>query len=346
MKSLQKYVFIVIVLLFNSCQAPFSSQVSLKKAIEPVYPQESIDKKEEGNVGLLLLVDKDGNVNNVEVQKSSGYEALDKSAVNYGYKLQFNPLRFKNPLEQCWIRWEVGFRANNGRGVNGGMGRFNVLVFHKTGEYKHESIDAGLDCLDEIADKYCFSIYQTDNSDEINDENLSSFDVVLFLNTSGNILDEKEKNALENYIKKGGGFVGIHGASATEDDWEWYGKLIGAHFDDHPVIQEATINVINKEHPSTKHLPQKWIWSDEWYNWKTELDKKAEVLLTVDESTYKGGKHKEFHPVAWCQEFEGSRSWYTSLGHSEACYSDSLYISHLAGGIIWAARMEELIEVK
>ena len=98
------------------------------------------------------------------------------------------------------------------------------------------------------------------------------------------------------------------------------------------------MKVIDKNHPATMHLPDRWVWTDEWYNFKGPLPENLHVLLTVDESTYVDEKGMgEVHPIAWYQEYDGGRSFYTALGHIESSYNDALFLKHLLGGIYWAA---------
>lgn len=141
---------------------------------------------------------------------------------------------------------------------------------------------------------------------------MKQYKLVIFFNTSGDVSNDIQQPTFERYIAAGGGYVGIHGASATEYDWPWYGRQVAAFFGDHPKKQEAVVNIIDTHHPSTAGLPDNWSRNDEWYNFRTKLADQVTVLATVGESTYKGGKHGDNHSIAWCQIFERSRSWYTA----------------------------------
>lgn len=213
-----------------------------------------------------------------------------------------------------------------------------VFVFTKCNDFVHESRLAGRDAIKRLSEHYNFEAIFSEDSLDFNEEYLNRFDVVIWLSTSGNVLGSAEQHAFENYIKNGGSYVGIHGASATEYDWKWYGELVGAFFDEHPEQQNAIVNVVDSLHPSTKHLPKRWERYDEWYNLRSVLVDDAHVLLTVDETTYEGGKHPGYHPISWCRELPGGgRSWYTAMGHRSEHYSDENFLQHLLGGIIWAA---------
>ena len=213
----------------------------------------------------------------------------------------------------------------------------NVLVFTKANVFVHESRITGAETIKEMEKTHQFNVVISEDSLIFSDEKLKDFDVIVFMNTSGNVLNNNGKQAFKKFVQNGGGFVGIHGASDTEYDWEWYDDFLGTHFDEHPKVQTAIMDVLVNDAPSTKHLPAKWEWTDEWYNWRHDLNPQIEVLITVDENTYEGGKYGLFHPISWRQEIEGGRCWYTALGHKSELYNDEHFIRHIAGGIEWAS---------
>ena len=216
--------------------------------------------------------------------------------------------------------------------------RISVLVFSGTAGFRHESIPAGLDALRGLAARHDFALLGTEDPSIFTDEKLTTFAAIVFLSTTGDILDEGQQAAFQRYIRGGGGFVGIHAASDTEHDWPWYGKLLGAYFASHPRrIQDATILVTDRLHPSTQHLPRRWRRLDEWYNFKDNPRGRVHVLASLDERTYGGGTMGPDHPIAWCHEFEGGRGWYTGGGHTTESFSERLFLEHLLGGIVWAA---------
>ena len=161
----------------------------------------------------------------------------------------------------------------------------------------------------------------------------------MFLLTTGDVLDSAQQAAFQQYIEAGGGFVGVHSASDTELDWPWYGGLVGAFFLDHPAIQQAVVDVVDRDTPSTIHLSARWTRTDEWYNFATNPAANVTVLATVDETTYDPGPDAmgSDHPISWQQVYDGGRSWYTAMGHTISSYSEPLFLSHLLGGILWAA---------
>jgi uncharacterized protein len=215
-----------------------------------------------------------------------------------------------------------------------------LLVFSKTGGFRHASIKDGKVALQKLATEYNYAVDFTEDSSVFTDVNLARYDAVVFLLTTGTILDDNQKAAFERYIRSGGGYVGVHSASDTEYDWSWYGGLVGAYFDrihGHSKIVKATIHVIDRTHPSTMMLPAIWVRTDEWYNFATNPRGIVNVLMTIDERTYKGGTMGADHPIAWYHEYDGGRAWYTALGHTSKSYYEPLFLAHLWGGIVYAA---------
>jgi len=220
---------------------------------------------------------------------------------------------------------------------------FKVLVFSKTAGFYHGIIPTGIAAIQELGRQNNFEVDSTANAELFTDDNLRQYKVVIFLNTTGDALDDAQQAAFERYIQAGNGYYGIHAASDTEYDWEWYGGLIaGAYFLSHPKIQKAVIKVEDRNHISTKMLPEQWECYDEWYNFRENPREKVTVLASVDESSYSPGKGAMGdHPIIWCHEYDGGRAIYTGLGHTEETFSDPLYLEHLLCAIKWAAGVSE-----
>lgn len=210
-----------------------------------------------------------------------------------------------------------------------------ILIFCKTGGYYHESIPDGISAIQKLGQENGFSADTTKNAGLFTEKNLRKYDAVVFLNTTHEVLDDKQQAAFEKYIRSGKGFVGVHAATDTEYEWPWYNKLVGAYFTNHPKVQKAKINIVNKNHPSTSHLPDVWEHTDEWYNFK-DINPDIKVLGSLDETSYEGGGNGNNHPIAWYHEFDGGRAFYTGLGHTKESYSDPLFLKHLLGGIQYA----------
>jgi type 1 glutamine amidotransferase len=212
------------------------------------------------------------------------------------------------------------------------------LVFSRTTGYRHASIESGVAALSRLGTERGWAVSASEDAALFSDTRLGSFDVAVFLSTSGDILDAEQQAAFERFIRGGGGFVGIHSASDAEYDWPWYGQLVGSYFQAHPAIQEAELHV-EAEHPATQGLPSIWTRTDEWYAFRENPRSRVTVLLTLDESTYDPGEGAmgSDHPIAWHHEFDGGRAFYTALGHTQASYADPIFLSHISGGIEWAA---------
>jgi type 1 glutamine amidotransferase len=209
------------------------------------------------------------------------------------------------------------------------MGR--LLAYTKTAGYRHDSIPAGVQAVGELG----FDVDHTEGALR----NLADYAAVVFLSTSGDVLDQADRDTLTGYLAGGGAWLGVHAASTTEYDWPWYGGLAGAWFDQHPEIQTATMTVEDRDHPATRHLGPTWTWRDEWYafrtNPRTNPRPDVHVLLSVDETTYQGGTMGADHPIAWCREYGGGRSFYTALGHGAEMFAEPDLRQHLRGALDW-----------
>ncbi len=215
-----------------------------------------------------------------------------------------------------------------------------VLVFTKTEGYRHESISTGVKALREMGRKNNFIVLRTESSEDFSPENLVNYQLVVFLSTTMDVLDESEQTAFENYIKAGGSFLGIHAATDTEYDWPWYGKLVGGYFESHPNdpnVREAKIDILTKTHSSTAHLDDTIKRTDEWYNFKN-LNRDVTVVMNLDETSYEGGTNGENHPIAWYHEFDGGRAYYTGGGHTNESYAEPDFRRHLLGAISWCLK--------
>ena len=222
-----------------------------------------------------------------------------------------------------------------------GQHDFRVLLFTKTAGFTHNSIPAAITAIEQLGTTHNFLVDQTDDATAFNETNLAQYKAVVFLMTTGDVLNNTQQQAFESYIRNGGGYAGVHSATDTEYSWPWYGGLVGAYFANHPAQQNATINVETPTHPSMQNVPTQWSRFDEWYNFQTnprnDPNTNITVLATIDESSYNGGTMGSDHPMIWYHPYDGGRSWYTAMGHTTASYSDADFLAHLLGGIRYAA---------
>jgi len=219
--------------------------------------------------------------------------------------------------------------------------KYKILVFSKTAGYHHQSIAVGVPAIQKLGAENGFAVDSTADSTFFTPLNLKKYAAVVFLNTTGDVLNDEQQKAFEHYIQAGGGFVGIHAATDTEYAWPWYGKLVGGYFVKHPEQQMATLHIVNRKSIATRHLPKDWARKDEWYNFK-DIQPDLKVLIELDESTYKGGSNGPHHPMAWYHAYDGGRAFYTGLGHVDASYTDPLFLKHLLGGIQYAAGQKRM----
>ena len=211
---------------------------------------------------------------------------------------------------------------------------YSVLVITETKGWVHDSIESGLKLIQNIGNKNNFNVYHSDNSSVITYKNLKEIKTIIFLNTTEEILTDVEQKVMESFIKSGKGFVGVHAAADTEYNWQWYGKLVGAYYRNHPEVMNGKILTIN--HKITNHLDSEWEIEDEWYNFDY-VNYDINILLHLDEDSYIGGEHPDYHPITWYHEYDCGRSFYTGLGHTKEVYDDERFIKLLEKGILYAS---------
>lgn len=213
--------------------------------------------------------------------------------------------------------------------------RKEILVFSKTEGYRHKSIETGIEAIKKLGIENNINVTSTEDAGVFINTNLKKFDLVIFLNTTGDVFNDEQQVAFKTYINNGGSFMGVHAATDTEFDWPWYNKLVGAYFTSHPNnpnVLDAELTVVDASHASTKHLKARWKRQDEWYNFKS-INPDIKVLLNLDETTYKGGENGKSHPIAWYHEYDGGKVFYTAGGHTKDSYSEPDFLKHMLGGI-------------
>lgn len=209
-----------------------------------------------------------------------------------------------------------------------------ALVFSKTTGWRHSSIPVAVQTVGHLIDEAGWRADATEDASAFTDDNLARYRIVVFANTTGDVLDAAQQRALVRFVQRGGGFVGVHSAADTEHDWPWYGQLVGAWFKSHPKGLQAT-------HVQPQHDGQPagtpWPVTDEIYNYDANPRPRVRVMATVDEREYEGGEMGADHPITWCHAFDGGRAWYTGLGHDEAVYVQPQFLGQLRRGLRYAA---------
>jgi type 1 glutamine amidotransferase len=247
---------------------------------------------------------------------------------------------------------------------------YKVLVVGKTLGFRHSHIDETTNAVIDLGEEHGFTVDVWDppigrspgqpaltmaTTPFTSTEALSQYATIMFASpvdgtnsqnpASPRTLDDAELAAFQGYIRQGGGFVGLHAATDEMHAVPWFSELTGgsARFRNHPAQQTATMVVESPNHPSTTMLPKEWVRFDEWYNFTSNPREDVHVLITLDESTYNPGSGAmgADHPIAWCHNFEGGRSWYEGAGHVDSSYSDPVFLEHLLGGIEWTAGVVE-----
>lgn len=225
---------------------------------------------------------------------------------------------------------------------------FKVLLYTSPDRYHNQALPTAVTQFKKMAEKHFFELAWTQLPEDLNEENLKKYSVVVFLFSNARELQAPQIDALKAHLHRGGGFVGIHASSVDSKQDVWFKRLIGRTFRGHPEKQTGILTVVDSNFPATLHLPHRWMWTDEWYEFGDALTENQHVLLTVDEATYVPLETKQpdgaflrgmngNHPIAWYQLYDGGRSFYTALGHSEIYYEDPWFLMHLYGGIYWAA---------
>lgn len=213
-----------------------------------------------------------------------------------------------------------------------------VLIFSKTKGYRHASIVPGKVALLKLCKEAGWKADTTENAQAFSENNLRKYKVVVFLSTTGDVLDPQQQEAFQNWYRKGNGFFGIHAAADTEYDWPWYGKLVGAWFKSHPKTQRAAMVQVSKF--GKGDLPTRWERNDEWYNYK-EISPAIQAIYNLDESSYEGGENGAVHPIVWFQEYDGGRSFYCGIGHTEESYADPMFLSQVKQGLTWTMKKKK-----
>jgi len=212
-----------------------------------------------------------------------------------------------------------------------------VLVFSKTAGFRHASIEDGKTMFKKLAAENAWMLDVTEDAEAFT-QALPKARVVVFLNTTGDVLNDEQQQAFEAWYSKGNGFVGIHAAADTEYDWPWYGSLVGAWFKSHPAMQQATINVEDNRHQITRGLSATWQRTDEWYDYRTNPRGAVYVLASLDTMTYTGHTMGKDHPIVWCHSFDGGRAFYSGLGHTAESYTEPAFVQMIRNAVHWAAK--------
>lgn len=226
--------------------------------------------------------------------------------------------------------------------------QFDVLLITETAGWQHESSFDAIPAMRKMAERHYFNIDLKQKAERLTADQLAKYEVIVMINTTGDIFNDEEQSLIEKFVQSGKGWVGVHAASDTEYDWKWYTEMVGHMFKIHPTIQTAMVDVIDKDFPGLATWPDRMLWTDEFYEFKDGTRRPGfNYLITVDEATYDFNAkwsednvargHGDFHPMAWYHDYDGGRAFYTNFGHVPAVFQEATFLNHLYGGIYWAA---------
>ena len=219
----------------------------------------------------------------------------------------------------------------------------NALLFSHSAEAERDSTKNAISLLTSLPPEEHIRVEATEDPGAFNDEFLSQFDVVLFLNTRADVLDAPERAAMERFIRSGKGYVGVHSAIETSSDWPWMGQLVGAYATEHPnrpVQVQVTTEAPGR--PSTRHLPPRFSAEEAIHRFDRNLRLDHEILLAARPGESPSRAHQDAdassleQPISWRKQFDGGRSWVTALGHRKETWQNPLFLRHLTEGIRWA----------
>jgi len=229
-----------------------------------------------------------------------------------------------------------------------------VLIFSKAQGVRHHNIEYAIKQLPTFLPPKNWELTFTEDSTYFNSTLKEDFDSVVFLLTTGDVLNIPEQQHFRKFIESGGGFVGIHSAADTEHDWDWYGKLVGARFVDHTTVSRGRFSILDQNHPAMKHLDQNELLIDEWYEYQPNPRGSVHVLATINQGDFIDTLDYaatelalvsqeipiiEERPITWCHTNLGGRSFYTGLGHTKILYQKPFLQKILKNALLWTGKV-------
>lgn len=221
-----------------------------------------------------------------------------------------------------------------------------LYVTHSAG-YRHQVLPYSQEVLQRLGSQAnAFHATCTDDVAMVDWNNLARFDAIAFCTTGELPISDEGKKHLIGFVRGGKAFIGIHNATDTFYNFPDYGEMIGGYFNGHPWHQEVGVIVEDRDHPSTRHLDEKFRVHDEIYTHRNWSRGATHVLMRLDNDSIdlaKGAGKRDDNDfaLAWCHPFGEGRVFYTALGHGESTWNDPRFHRHLLGGIQWAMRDAE-----
>lgn len=229
-----------------------------------------------------------------------------------------------------------------------------VLLFSGTGWYRHPDIPIINGWIVRLGAEHNMQIDVSETGKDVSKKKLSYYDVIVFNNANvlDKIFDEKQRIAIEEWYKAGGGIVGLHALLVHQENWPWIMELGGCDFNSDSEFLKAKILVDPKamDHPTVKGMGKEFWYEADWTNHTKVVTglPGLQVLLRVDESTYEpvrdyfktrgGVAMGKDHPIAWTRDWGGSKFFYTELGHDIRSLDTDFGRQHLIEGIKWVVK--------
>jgi type 1 glutamine amidotransferase len=222
-------------------------------------------------------------------------------------------------------------------------GTFKMLVYSKTAGFRHDSIADGIAMLQTIATEQGFTIKATETNEDITAEGLKQYEIIFFMNSTGDIFNEAEQKAYEDWMTtQNGAMAGTHSATDTENGWAFYSEVTGQYYDGHGSANTAdTIKFEESaaDFPAVKGIPNPWQRNEEWYKFNSYQQWSVKPGFKI-----LGRKTADTQPIIWAREWGNFRSFYSAIGHDKSVFTDPVVKKHITGGIMWAVRREALIK--
>lgn len=230
-------------------------------------------------------------------------------------------------------------------GCHAQKAQFKVLVVASADPDHDPMIKKSRAFFEKLASENNFKADFTRDASTINDENLLQYKVLVQLHLAPFDMTPKEQQAMQHFISRGGGWVGVHAAGLTGRQfiapetpyWQWFEQLMGGIvYSPHPAKQKGRIVLEDKAHPVMKNLPASFDFYDEWYEFDKSPRPNVHVLATADESTYKPEKPMGDHPMIWTNPAY-DRVIYIGIGHDSTACTDKNFTVLMRDAILWAA---------
>ncbi len=247
-----------------------------------------------------------------------------------------------------------------------------ILFFSKSSGFEHTVI-ARMDgkpsyaenVLDGIAKTKGWEFEFSKDGSKFSPDYLKSFHTVIFY-TSGDLtktgkdkqpaMSKEGVKALFEYVRNGGGFIGLHCASdtfhskgaGTFENHECPSDficMVGGEFIGHGSQQKATNKVINPKFPGYENLGESFTLMEEWYALKN-FNPDMHALTVIDPKGMDGGRKNVYdrpaYPTSWARMEGKGRVYYNAMGHREDVWDGDLFKNMIIGAVEWTSGAKQV----